>query len=33
MYTIMQAYYTLAERFVRISSIADAIGILRWDFP
>ena len=27
----MQAYTTLEERFARISSIEDAIGILQWD--
>lgn len=27
----MQAYKTLEERFARISSIEDAIGILQWD--
>src|ERR671917_859725 len=27
----MQVYHTLEERFARISSIEDAIGILQWD--
>ena len=27
----MQVYHTLEERFARISSIEDSIGILQWD--
>jgi carboxypeptidase Taq len=30
-HTTMQAYHTLEERFARISSIEDSIGILQWD--